>query len=105
MSESPNCRYPGLGVHPDGCECSPVRVPHLPSYVFREGVEPLAYQVWRSDESAGVIHEACANDATEREFPLYADDLECEAQQEAICCDTCDGVIAGGPLLGGKPTD
>lgn len=66
---------------------------YSPNYVFRDGVEPLAYQIWRSDESEGIIHETCAIDPTEREFPLYADDLKAAQCGEPVFCETCDTLI------------
>ena len=47
----------------------------MPRYVFREDVDPVAYQMWPTEESV-LIHESCAVSPDEREFPLYADDLE-----------------------------
>jgi hypothetical protein len=68
---------------------------YSPNYTFRDGVEPSAYQVWPNvDESSEVIHEACAKDVWEREFPLYADDIELMRCLEPIICDRCDKRIA-----------
>lgn len=67
---------------------------HSPGYVFREAEEPLAYQIWRSDESAGFIHESCATTPTEREFPLYADDLAAAQCGEPVYCENCDALVA-----------
>lgn len=66
---------------------------HSPSYVFREGQEPVAYQVWRTEQSE-VIHEGCAKTSWDREFPLYADDIEAMRNLEPIVCDACEGQIA-----------
>lgn len=66
---------------------------HSPSYVFREGVEPIAYQIFASDESE-IIHEACAKAREDREFPLYEDDIEAMRNLEPIQCFMCYGQIA-----------
>jgi hypothetical protein len=69
-------------------------VMHFPKYVFREGLEPVAYQVFKHDESSEVIHERCAKTTWDREFPLYADDIEAMRCMEPIVCDACEGQIA-----------
>lgn len=66
---------------------------HSPIYTFREGIEPVAYQIWPTEQSE-VIHEACARTPNDREFPLYADDIEAMRCLEPIHCDVCEGVIA-----------
>jgi hypothetical protein len=66
---------------------------YTPSYNFREGVEPTAYQVWPSEQSE-LIHEACAATPQDREFPLYADDVEMARCLEPIICDRCETQIA-----------
>jgi hypothetical protein len=66
-----------------------------PNYTFREEEEPLAFQVWKSDESSGLIHEACAETPGDREFPLFADDLQelADLAQAPVYCETCDSLI------------
>lgn len=64
-----------------------------PKYIFREGVEPVAYQVWKS-EASEIIHASCATDPNDREFPLYADDIEAARYLEPIICLKCDMMIA-----------
>lgn len=66
---------------------------YSPSYVFREGVEPVAYQIFSGDESE-IIHETCAKAAEDREFPLYADDITAMRNLEPIQCFMCYGQIA-----------
>lgn len=66
---------------------------YSPRYVFREGVEPIAYQIFAGEDSE-IIHEACAKAPDDREFPLYADDIELARCLEPIQCFMCDGVIA-----------
>lgn len=66
---------------------------YSPKYVFREGVEPTAYQVFVGDAS-DIIHEGCAKNEWDREFPLYEDDVEAMRCAEVIQCLVCDGVIA-----------
>lgn len=66
---------------------------HFPNYVFREGNEPIAYQVWKSEESE-VVHADCATDPSEREFPLYTDDIDAMRCLEPIICLKCDVMIA-----------
>lgn len=67
---------------------------HSPNYTFREGVEPIAYQIWPDLEASEVVHEVCAKDIWEREFPLYADDLELMRCLEPIICYRCERQIA-----------
>lgn len=66
---------------------------HSPLYTFRDSEEPTAYQVWRSEQSE-VIHESCAKTMWDREFPLYADDIEAMRNLEPIVCDVCEEQIA-----------
>jgi hypothetical protein len=66
---------------------------HYPNYTFREGVEPTAYQIWPTEQSE-VVHEACAKDARDREFPLYPDDIEAMRCLEPIICDRCGQQMA-----------
>lgn len=66
---------------------------HLPNYVFREGQEPTAYQIFCGEDSE-IIHEPCAKSPQDREFPLYADDIEAARNLEPIRCFMCDGQIA-----------
>lgn len=68
-------------------------VMYFPKYVFRDSQEPVAYQVWRSEQSE-VIHESCAKDMWDREFPLYPDDIEAMRCLEPIICDVCERQIA-----------
>lgn len=78
----------------DGNESKDTKVAGLsPRYVFRGNIKPLAYHVFRSDEITGLIHESCAQDMWDREFPLYADDLEREKCLEPVYCEICDGLI------------
>lgn len=67
---------------------------YSPNYTFREGVEPTAYQIWPSEQSE-IIHEACAETPQDREFPLYADDVEMARCLEPLICDRCEREIAG----------
>lgn len=67
---------------------------YSPSYTFREGVEPTAYQIFATEEGSEVIHEACAKDIWDREFPLYDDDIQAMRNLEPIVCDVCDRQIA-----------
>lgn len=66
---------------------------HHPTYTFREGEDPAAYQTFNEDAS-GVIHEACARTPQEREFPLYPDDIEELRSLEPTLCERCEGEIA-----------
>lgn len=67
---------------------------YSPNYTFRDGIEPTAYQVWPAEQSE-IIHEACAKTPQDREFPLYADDIEMARCLEPIICDRCEHEIAG----------
>jgi hypothetical protein len=66
---------------------------HFPDYVFREDVEPVAYQIFVGEDSE-IIHEACAKAPEDREFPLYADDIEAYRNSESIQCFMCYKQIA-----------
>lgn len=66
---------------------------HFPKYVFRDGADPVAYQIFAGEESE-VIHEACAKAAEDREFPLYPDDIEAMRNLEPIQCFMCSEQIA-----------
>lgn len=66
---------------------------HFPNYVFREGVEPMAYQIFCGDDSE-IIHENCAKAAEDREFPLYEDDIQAMRNLEPIQCFMCYEQIA-----------
>lgn len=68
---------------------------HLPNYVFREGQEPTAYQIFCGEDSE-IIHEQCAKAPQDREFPLYSDDIEAARNLEPIQCFMCDKEIAAG---------
>lgn len=70
-----------------------VKRQHFPNYVFREGVEPVAYQIFCGDDSE-IIHEACAKAPEDREFPLYTDDIESYRNLEPIQCFMCLQQIA-----------
>lgn len=67
---------------------------HFPTYVFREGVEPMAYQIFAGNDSE-IIHESCAKAPEDREFPLYPDDIEAMRNLEPIQCFMCCETIAG----------
>lgn len=72
----------------------PAQIKHTsPSYIFREGEPLAAYQIFRSDESVGFIHEACAASIYEREFPVYVDEFPVTDVNQAIICETCDRLI------------
>lgn len=66
---------------------------HFPNYAFREGVEPIAYQIFCGEDSE-IIHEACAKAPEDREFPLYEDDIEAYRNLEPIQCFMCYEQIA-----------
>lgn len=66
---------------------------YSPNYTFRGSIEPVAYQIWPTEQSE-IIHEACAKDVWDREFPLYPDDVEMMRCLEPIICDRCEGQIA-----------
>lgn len=66
---------------------------HLPNYVFHDGVDPIAYHLL-SKEPSEVIHEACAKTPSDREFPLYPEDIQAMRNLEPIICDVCENQIA-----------
>ncbi|HEX5704842.1 MAG TPA: hypothetical protein VFX97_16710 [Pyrinomonadaceae bacterium] len=65
----------------------------IPAYVFREGVEPPYFQVWDNDESSDVIHSRCAQTPYDREFPVYADEIQEMRCLEDIYCARCERLI------------
>lgn len=71
---------------------SKLRFPNFPDYVIRDGLKPTAYQIFCGEDSE-VIHERCAKVPKDREFPLYADDIEAARNLEPIRCFMCDGEI------------
>jgi hypothetical protein len=69
------------------------QAPYLPNYVSHEGVDPVAYHLlWK--EPSEIVHEACAKTPRDREFPLYAEDIEAMRNLEPITCDVCEKQIA-----------
>lgn len=66
---------------------------HFPNYVFRDGVDPVAYHLL-SLEPSEIVHEACAKTSQDREFPLYPEDVEAMRCLEPIDCFVCEGRIA-----------
>jgi hypothetical protein len=83
---------------------------HNPKYVFRDGQEPPAFHVFIGHgewEESTVVCAPCVDAPgneraaiREREFPLYADDLDamrpsCECC--AVTCERCERVWHGGP--------
>ena len=63
----------------------------MPDYSFREGEQEVAYEAWPLDTVSSIlIHSDCAKNMWEREFPLYADDLEGLSVDERVCgyCQT-----------------
>lgn len=85
---------------------------HAPKYVYRDGEEPAAYQIWVGSgdwEESTVVCAPCVDHPSneraairEREFPLYADDLDaakpsCECC--AVTCERCEKVWHGGPAF------
>lgn len=66
---------------------------YLPNYVFYDGVDPVAYHIL-SKEPSEIVHEACAKTPNDREFPLYAEDIEAFRNLEPIICEICEEMIA-----------
>lgn len=67
---------------------------YSPKYVFRDGVEPLAYQVFSSEnETSKIVHADCAKNARECEFPLYEDDLAHARCADDLYCPNCGRVV------------
>ena len=70
-----------------------IEVMHSPNYVFHDRVDPVAYHIL-SKEPSEVVHEGCAKTPSDREFPLYPEDIEAMRNLEPIICDNCEGQIA-----------
>jgi hypothetical protein len=81
-----------------------------PKYVYREGQEPPAFHVFIGHgewEESTVVCAPCVDAAgneraaiREREFPLYADDLDLMTPSCGCCavtCERCEKVWHGGP--------
>lgn len=65
-----------------------------PSYVFRNGIEPPYFQIFKDDDgNSEIIHAGCAATMRDHEFPVYADDLQGMQCLEDILCSICDGLI------------
>lgn len=71
----------------------------MPNYSFREGEEEAAYHLWPSDHEEILLHPHCTRTPSDREFPLYVDDLiEGNSFQEPLICDRCNGEILIGRI-------
>jgi hypothetical protein len=65
----------------------------MPDYSFREGEDEVAFQAWPSSTKQSILlHPDCTKNMWEREFPLFADDLEGLSVDERVC-DYCQTVI------------
>lgn len=69
--------------------------PWLPRYVFRADEEPVAYNFCPSgDEEGAILCAECAATPRDREFPLYADDLQTMRNLEPTLCERCQKLLA-----------
>lgn len=69
-----------------------------PAYTFREGEQEIAFAFGRpsdvNPEDGAILCESCVSLPQEREFPLYADDLEGLRNLEPILCELCNKELA-----------
>lgn len=71
----------------------------MANYIFRDDEEEAAYQLWPSDMGSILLHPHCAQLPSDREFPLYVDDLiEGNSFQEPLICERCNGEILIGRI-------
>lgn len=57
-------------------------------FVFRENQDPDAYVIYADDQSVYALCPRCVMEPFQREFPIYADELEA-----SVRCGHCDHPI------------
>ncbi|MDX6558228.1 MAG: hypothetical protein QOF72_1277 [Blastocatellia bacterium] len=64
-----------------------------PKYVFRDGIEPPYFQIFKDQDNSEIIHASCAAGMRDREFPVYADEIHEMRCFEDIVCPVCNEMI------------